>query len=357
MNRLRLIRRERDSLAVKGAVPIASVILAFLVGWVFLIVSGYDAGETYRRMLEGAVGTPYNLSETIVKAIPLALAGLAVSVAFRMKLWNIGAEGQLYMGAFAAGGVAMALGQWPAVILLPLMLAAAFISGALWGLIPGALKAYWQVNETITSLMLNYVAISWVSFLVFGPWKDPNSMGFPLAPRFSAQAYLPTLPDSRVHLGLLIAVAIAVLLFLIMQYTRWGYEVRVTGESQEAARYAGMNVMRNILLVMLVSGGIAGITGMVEVSGITHRLQQGISPGYGYTGIIVAWLARLNPFAILLVAFLFGALLVGGFGVQTYGIPYSIVLMLQGAVLFFLLAGEILRKYRFVIGREDEHGC
>ena len=209
------------------------------------------------------------------------------------------------------------------------------------------------MNETITSLLLNYVAISWVSYLVFGPWKDPNAMGFPLAPRFPEAAYLPALHGSRVHIGILVAIVVAIILYILLKYTRWGYEVRVIGESHEAARYAGMNVARNIMLVMLVSGGIAGITGMIEVSGITHRLQQDISAGYGYTGIIVAWLARLNPFAILLVAFLFGALLVGGFGVQTYGIPYAIVLMLQGAVLFFLLAGEIMIKYRVTTSRED----
>jgi ABC-type uncharacterized transport system permease subunit len=332
MNRLRLIRRNNDSLLVKIAVPIISVLLAILVGWVFLALSGYDAAETYRRMFQGAFGSAYNISETIVKAIPLALAGLAVSVAFRMKLWNIGAEGQLYMGAFAAGGIVMIMGDWPSLILLPLMLIAGFVAGALWGLIPGTLRALWNVNETITSLLLNYVAISWVSYLVFGPWKDPNAMGFPLAPRFPEAAYLPALHGSRVHIGILVAIVVAIILYILLKYTRWGYEVRVIGESHEAARYAGMNVARNIMLVMLVSGGIAGITGMIEVSGITHRLQQDISAGYGYTGIIVAWLARLNPFAILLVAFLFGALLVGGFGVQTYGIPYAIVLMLQELV-------------------------
>ncbi|MFY9323859.1 MAG: ABC transporter permease [Syntrophomonadaceae bacterium] len=353
MNRLRLIRRNNDSLLVKIAVPIISVLLAILVGWVFLALSGYDAAETYRRMFQGAFGSAYNISETIVKAIPLALAGLAVSVAFRMKLWNIGAEGQLYMGAFAAGGIVMIMGDWPSLVLLPLMLIAGFVAGALWGLIPGTLRALWNVNETITSLLLNYVAISWVSYLVFGPWKDPNAMGFPLAPRFPEAAYLPALHGSRVHIGILVAIVVAIILYILLKYTRWGYEVRVIGESHEAARYAGMNVARNIMLVMLVSGGIAGITGMIEVSGITHRLQQDISAGYGYTGIIVAWLARLNPFAILLVAFLFGALLVGGFGVQTYGIPYAIVLMLQGAVLFFLLAGEIMIKYRVTTSRED----
>ncbi|HQE24005.1 MAG TPA: ABC transporter permease [Syntrophomonadaceae bacterium] len=353
MNRLRLVRRNNESWLVKVAVPIASILLAILVGWIFLAVSGYEAAETYRRMIQGAFGSPYAVSETIVKAIPLALTGLAVSIAFRMKLWNIGAEGQLYMGAFAAGGVVLLLGDWPSLPLLTLMLVAGFAAGAIWGLIPGALRAIWNVNETITTLLLNYVAIFWVSYLVFGPWKDPNAMGFPLAPRFPETAYLPAIPGSRVHVGILIAVAVAIILYMVMRYTRWGFEVRVAGESPEAARYAGMNVARNILLVMLVSGGIAGMTGMIEVSGITHRLQQDISANYGYTGIIIAWLARLNPFAILLVAFLFGALLVGGFGVQTFGIPYAIVLMLQGAVLFFLLAGEIMLKYRVTMSRED----
>lgn len=353
MNRLRLVRRNNESWLVKVAVPIASILLAILVGWIFLALSGYEAAETYRRMIQGAFGSTYAISETIVKAIPLALAGLAVSIAFRMKLWNIGAEGQLYMGAFAAGGVVMFLGDWPSLPLLSLMLVAGFAAGAIWGLIPGALRALWNVNETITTLLLNYVAIFWVSYLVFGPWKDPNAMGFPLAPRFPEAAYLPVIPGSRVHVGILIAVVVAIVLYIVLKYTRWGYEVRVAGESPEAARYAGMNVARNILLVMLVSGGIAGMTGMIEVSGITHRLQQDISASYGYTGIIIAWLARLNPFTILLVAFLFGALLVGGFGVQTYGIPYAIVLMLQGAVLFFLLAGDIMLKYRVTISRED----
>lgn len=353
MNRLRLVRRNNDSWLVKAAVPITSILLAILVGWMFLALSGYDAAETYRRMIQGAFGSPYAISETIVKAIPLALTGLAVSIAFRMKLWNIGAEGQLYMGAFAAGGVVLLLGDWPSLPLLTLMLIAGFAAGAIWGLIPGALRALWNVNETITTLLLNYVAIFWVSYLVFGPWKDPNAMGFPLAPRFPEAAYLPVIPGSRVHVGILIAVVVAIILYMVLKYTRWGYEVRVAGESPEAARYAGMNVARNILLVMLVSGGIAGMTGMIEVAGITHRLQQDISASYGYTGIIIAWLARLNPFAILLVAFLFGALLVGGFGVQTYGIPYAIVLMLQGAVLFFLLAGDIMLKYRVTISRED----
>lgn len=346
MLKFKLMKRERDSLAPKIMVPVLSVFLALAFGWIFLWLYGIDPAQTYLRMWDGAFGNSYALSETLVKAIPLMLVGLGVSLAFRMKLWNIGGEGQIYMGAFAASGIALSMADLSAWLLLPLMLLTGFIAGGIWALIPAALRAYWQVNETITTLMLNYVAIFWVDSLIFGPWKDPQSLGFPLSPRFSANAYLPTIGDTRVHMGLLIAIIIALVFYFLLQYTRWGYEVKVAGESSEAARYAGINVKKNILLVMLISGGIAGIAGMIEVAGITHRLQQGISPGYGYTAIIVAWLGRLNPYAIIMVAFLFGALLVGGFGLQIYGISFSIVLMLQGAVLFFLLAGEIFMKYR-----------
>lgn len=354
MPKIKLLKRENESLAPRIMVPLFSIILAFLAGAVFLSLYGFDPGETYINMFNGAFGSTYALSETLVKAIPLMLAGLAVSVAFRMKLWNIGAEGQIYMGAFAASGIALSFGDLNSWILLPLMMLAGFIAGGIWGLIPGALRAFWEVNETITTLMFNYIAIFWVDFLVFGPWKDPASLGFPLSPRFSPNAYLPALGDTRVHLGLIIAIAVAIIFFILIKYTRWGYEVRVIGESKEAARYAGMNVIRNMLLVMLISGGIAGLAGMIEVAGITHRLQHGISPGYGYTAIIVAWLGRLDPFAIILVAFLFGALLIGGFNLQSFSVPFSIVLILQGAVLFFLLAGEIFMKYRLAVIREED---
>jgi simple sugar transport system permease protein len=346
MLKLKLMKREQDSWAAQIIVPILSVLLALVFGWIFLWFYGVDPVDTYMRMWDGALGSSYAISETLVKAIPLMLAGLAVSLAFRMKLWNIGAEGQIYMGAFAASGIALSMGNLSAWLLLPLMLLMGFVAGGLWALIPATLRAYWNVNETITTLMLNYVAIIWVESLVFGPWKDPQSLGFPLSPRFSANAYLPTIGDTRVHMGLLVAFFIAIIFYFLLQYTRWGYEVKVVGESHEAARYAGISVVKNILMVMMISGGIAGVAGMIEVAGITHRLQPGVSPGYGFTAIIVAWLGRLNPFAIVAVAFLFGALLVGGFGLQIYGISFSIVLMLQGAVLFFLLAGEIFIKYR-----------
>jgi simple sugar transport system permease protein len=353
MTKIKLVRREKDSALARFLIPLLSILLALGFGWVILVLSGHNPVLVFSKMFKGALGTPYALTETIVKAIPLMIAGLAVSLAFRMKLWNIGAEGQIYMGAFAASWIALSLGQGSPYIVIPLMMIAAFAAGAMWGMIPGVLKACWQVNETILTLMLNYIAISWVDYLIFGPWKDPNSMGFPLTPIFAPAAQLPAWGDSRLHLGLVLAIVIAVLFYLTIQYTRWGYEVRLIGESPQAGRYAGMSVGRNIILVMMVSGGIAGIAGMIEVSGITHRLQQGISPGYGYTAIIVAWLARLNPLAIILVAFLFGALLVGGYAVQIVGVSFSITQVLQGTVLFLLLAGEIFLHYRLVLSREE----
>lgn len=327
-------------------VPFFSLLLGLVFAGLCFWATGKNPITVYTMMFQGAFGSAYGLSETVVKAIPLLLTGLAVSLAFRMKLWNIGAEGQLYMGAFAATGFALAFPDWPPYLLLPVMFVAGFLAGGLWGLIPAIPRAFFKVNETISTLLLNYIAILWVDYLIFGPWRDPKGFNFPNTPPFSASAILPTLGRTRIHLGLFIGLAIALIFYLVLKYTKWGYEIRVCGESPKAAAYAGMNFVRNILLVMFISGGIAGVAGMTEVSAITQRLQQGVSPGYGFTAIIVAWLARLNPWAIIVVSFLLGGLLVGGFSIQTSGFPAATVSMLQGAILFFVLGGEILSQYR-----------
>jgi simple sugar transport system permease protein len=267
-----------------------------------------------------------------------------------MLFWNIGAEGQLVMGGFAAGAVALWFPElFPAIptwAYLPLMIIAGVLFGALWGLIPAMLKAYLQVNEIITTLMLNYIAILWVQYLYYGPWKDPNGFGFPGTAQFPEYTWLPRIAG-RVHWGIILAFAAALLIWLVLDRTRWGYEIRLIGENREAARYAGVSIGRNIVLVMLLSGGLAGMAGMVEVAGISHRLQQGLAVGYGFTAIIVAWLAKLNPWGVLLVAFLLAALLVGGDQIQiSMGLPASMALVLQGAILFFMLGGEIFTRYR-----------
>ncbi len=334
-------------------VPLASIALALLVGAAFLGLTGNNPWQIYGVMFQGAFGTAYGLSETVVNAIPLLLTGLGVALAFRMLLWNIGAEGQFFMGAFGAGWVALSFPHAPAYLVLPGMLLAGFAGGALWGLLPAIPRALLGVNETLTTLMLNYVAILWVDYLIYGPWRDPHGFNFPLTAQFSQAATLPSLFGTRMHAGLFIALAAAVAVYIIMKHTTWGYEIRVIGESHQAARYAGINVAKNILLVMLISGGLSGLAGFCQVSAITHRLQESISPGYGYTAIIVAWLGKLNPWAIIVVSLLFGGFLVGVYMMESAGLPAATVSILEGAILFFVLAGEMLTRYRIRLERRN----
>lgn len=332
-------------------VPVVSVALALVVCAVFLLLSGVDPFQAYKKMFSGVVGTSYGITETVLKAIPLMLAGLGLGVAFRMQLWNIGGEGQLYMGAAAATGLALVLPDQPIYVLLPLMVLAGCIAGGMWALVSAIPRAYLGVNETITTLMLNYVAISWVDYLVYGPWRDPEGYNFPLTRVFSESATLPVIFGHRIHLGLIFGLILAVVLYIVIFRTKWGYEIRVIGESEQSARYAGMNIKKQIILVMFFSGALCGLAGMSEVSGVVHRLQPGISPGYGFTAIIVAWLAKLNPLATVVVAVLFGALQTGGLIVQTAGISATMVSMIQGALLFFILGGDLLVRYRIRFDR------
>jgi len=328
-------------------VPLLSLVLALLFGAVILLIFDVNPLEAYQVMVRGSLGDGYALSETLVKAIPLMLTGLGVSIAFRMLFWNIGAEGQLAMGGIAAAYVALFWSdRLPSFLILPLMFILGILAGAVWGFIPALFKAYIGVNEILTTLMMNYIAILLVEYLYLGPWRDPHGYGFPGTAPFPESAWLPRV-TGRVHLGLLFALLAAALLWFVLNRTRWGYEIRVIGENPRAARYTGISIGRNILLVMLLSGGLAGLAGMAEVAGIARRLYHGLTVGYGYTAIIVAWLANLNPWAVLLVAFLMGALLVGGDQLQVaLGLPAAVALVLQGAILFFVLGGSIFVDYR-----------
>ena len=385
------------------AVPVASLIVALILGMIPMMMQGINPLTGYRDMFLLAFGSAYGISETIMKAIPLMLSGLGVALAFRMLVWNIGAEGQLYMGAFGACLVAY---TWPDAsgwVLLPLMIVGGFIGGALWGAIPGALLAFLGVSEIITSLMLNYIAIQWISFLVIGPWQDPTSLGFPRTTRLSGGATLPPITEAwylptvvflaiagvvllywivrrtsdsrekiklivgyavlailsvgsiwflsglRVHLGLVLSLAAAAVLSVLLSRTRWGYEVRVIGENARAARYAGMSLKRNIILVMMISGGLAGLAGMSEIAGNLHLIKRVFSPGYGYTAIIVAWLARLNPWGVILVSLLLGGLYRGSDAIP--GAPKALGMMLQAVIFFVLIGGEVLVRYRVRLDR------
>jgi simple sugar transport system permease protein len=383
---------------LRYAVPVSSLVIALILGMVPMLMQGINPITGYRDMVVLAFGSAYGIAETIMKAIPLMLAGLGVALAFRMLVWNIGAEGQLYMGTFASCLVAYTLPDAPAWALLPAMVAAGFVGGALWGAIPGALKAFLGVNEIITCLMLNYIAIQWINYLVIGPWQDPTSLGFPSTPRLSPSAILPTITEAwylptvaflviggvvvlhwivrrahsnreklkagigflclavlsfgsiwflngrRVHLGLVLSLAAAAVLWLLLSRTRWGYEIRVIGENARAARYAGMSLKRNIIMVMMVSGGLAGLAGMSEIAGNLHLIKRMFSPGYGYTAIIVAWLARLNPWGVILVSLLLGGLYRGSDAIP--GAPKALGMMLQAVIFFVLIGGEVLVRYR-----------
>jgi general nucleoside transport system permease protein len=325
-----------------------ALLLAFGLGGVVFLAAGANPLAAYAVMLEGAFGSLHDLSEVLVKAIPLMLCGLAVAVPARIQVWNIGCEGQLVLGGIGGAGVALYLTpHLPAGLALPCTIAAGCAAGAAWALVPGLLRARLGVSEILSTLMLNYVAITWLEHLFFGPWRDPMGMGFPGTAMFPEAARLPRLFGTRIHLGLAFALTAAGLLGWAISRTRWGFEVRVIGESPRAAEYAGMSLSRHVLWAMALSGGLAGLAGMAEAAGIHYRLQQGLAVGYGYTGIIVAWLARLSSGGILLVAVFLAGLLVGGDQLQSaMHLPSSVGLVLQGALLFFVLGSDILTRYR-----------
>jgi ABC-type uncharacterized transport system permease subunit len=335
------------------AVSVGSIVGGLVACGLVLLISGENPLRVYQAMLDGSLGDTYALTETLVKMTPLLLTGLAVSIAFRMQLWNIGAEGQLYLGAVAAAGTALfILPDAPGKVLIPAMVLAGAIGGGLWAAVPGVLRAWFNANETITTLLLNYVAILFTQYLVHGPWRNPEGFGFPGTKPFPEAASLPNYETYRVHLGLVFGLVAAVVLLAVLRRTRFGYELEVIGDNPRAARFAGMRTTRMIIVVLAISGALAGIAGMSEVAGVGHSLQRSVSPGYGYTAIIVAWLARLNPIAIIGVSFLLSAILVGSDQLQTaIGLPGSVGPMLQGAILFFLLAGEVLTRFRIRVTR------
>ena len=334
---------------------LVAVILALLIGALVIKIGGGSPWKAYTHIARYSFGSVGVLSDTLVKATPLILVGLACSLAFRMRLWNIGAEGQFFLGAWGASMIVLLPvlpEEAPKWLFITVMLIAGFVFGALWGFIPGLLKAKFNVNEIITTLMMNYIAIEFVNFFIYAVWSEG---GFQMSRMFQRNAWLPRLSDYAkqfpdlsgltTHMGLIFAVLSAVVLWWVINKSRWGYEIRLIGDNPEAAKYAGINIAKNIILVMLVSGGLAGLAGMSEISGVVHRLQGAISPGYGYTGIIIAWLAKLNPLAVIIVSILFGALILAGREVQPAGIPT----LIQGVIMVSLIASDYFLRNRISI--------
>jgi len=361
---------------------ILGVILSLVVGGFVLRAAGATHPiATYREIFKEGFGTPADwqagmkaalsnsdcpkgmlcfgpLSDTLVKTSPILLTALACIIAFRMKLWNIGADGQMFIGAWAATGVAVFIlpKTTDRLIMLGAMALAGILAGLIYGGIPGFLKARLNINEIITTLMLNYIAYKFLEyFVVVGPWSigDFESTGrFPSPaswPRLTELAKnYPVTAGLTVHPGIFLGIAAAILLAWILYRSRWGYEIRVIGNNPTAARYAGINLSRNIILVMALSGALAGLAGMNEVAAL-RELNGRFPRGYGFTGVIIAWLARLNPLAAIFVSFLFGGLLVGTKLIQ----PQGIASMLQGVILFVVVGTEMLFRYRLQLEKVE----
>lgn len=327
-----------------------AIFLALVTGGLFLLAVGFNPFSVYGTMIAGSVGSASNLRETIKIAIPLCISALGVALAFKMRFWNIGAEGQISVGAIAASFFALTFPDWPQAPLLLAMGLAGFIAGGLWGLVPAYFKARFNTNETLFTLMMNYIAIFIIQLMREGPWRDPKS-GFPKVPMFEKSARVPQV--FGVHAGWIVALVLVVLVYIYLTRTKQGYELTVVGENENTARYAGMNVKKIILRTMFLSAGIAGLAGMLQASGADRTLTETVAGGVGFTAITVSWLSQLNPLAILIVSALFGCLEKGSGTIRSiYNISPSTSQVFQGIILFFVLGAEFFINYKVVWGRK-----
>jgi general nucleoside transport system permease protein len=336
------------------ALPLAAV-AALLVGAIMLWGLGANPLEAYRALVEGAFGGLRPLTDTAVKAIPLMLVGVGITIAFRANVFNIGAEGQMVMGALAATATALAVPDLPPVLLVPFVLVAGAVGGGLWGAVPGALKAYFNVNEILSTIMFNIVAVQVMNYLLRGPLVDRSFSGFSLIPqttRLSPNADLPVLvPGTQLHGGILVAVLAAVGAYLLLWRTGLGFRLRAVGLSRDAATYAGMPVKRTITLALALSGAMAGLAGAILVFGsASHRMvTDGSATGFtgsaGFNGIVAALFGGLNPLFTILSSFVFGGLLVGGNAVQiAVQVPTALIVALNGLIVVFVVSMDFVRR-------------
>jgi len=319
--------------------PLAAIPIALSIGAIVLYLAGYDPVQAYSAMWQGAFKNRAAVTEVLIKATPLIFIGVGLAVAFRCSIWNIGAEGQFYMGAVASTAVGIYMGALPKFVLVPLVLIAGAAGGALWGMLAAYLKNRFGVNEVVSTIMLNYIAIFITGYLVTGPMIETAGL-FAQTPKISENARLwRFLPPTRLHIGFIIAIVLAILLYILIFKTSVGYSIRAVGINPDAARYAGINVKRNILLAMAISGGAAGLGGAVEVAAISYRLYQLISPGYGFDGIAVSLLVNNNPLGVIFSGILFGALRSGSEVMQMNAkVPSALVFMIQGLVVLSVVA-------------------
>ena len=334
-----------DLLITVGA-PVLGAIVGLLIGALLILVAKADPIEAYGTMLKGAFGGERQITETLLKATPILLIGLGLTAAFRARVWNIGCEGQYYMGALFGGLVALYLVDLPRPLLLIAMLLAGLLGGALWALIPALFKVRLGMNEIISTLMLNYIATLLMEYLVRGPLQEPDGF-LPVSAKFDAATRLPTLFDTRIHVGVVLVALLIPAIYFLLWYTPLGFRLRAVGSRDSVARYAGMSVEGAILTALLLSGALAGLAGIMEVSTVHTRLKSTISGGYGFSGILVALLGRMNPIGVAIASILFAALIIGAETMHVLsGLPPELADAIQAVIVLSVLAVDALARRR-----------
>lgn len=340
--------RPEPSKAMKFWSPLIAAALMLFSGLIIFTLLGKPPLNAFHAFFIEPVNDLYGIGELLIKAAPLMLIGTGLAVGFRASIWNIGAEGQLAIGALFGGYIAIAFNDNNGFFVLPLMIVAGALGGLLWASIPAFLRTVFNANEILVSLMLNYVAILLLSLLVHGPLKDPDGYGFPQSVLFSDNALLPILQEgTRLHLGVLVALVGVILGYILLQKSFTGYQIQVAGLAKNAASYAGFKYKKLIWIGLLAGGTAAGIAGVLEISGPIGQLLPSVSPGYGYAAIIVAFVGRLHPGGIVLSSLLMALLYLGGeSGQMNLDLPAAVTGVFQGLLLFYLLATDFLIEYR-----------
>ena len=348
---------KRDAMSQRQAWTIRGVafLLALATGGIIILLLGHNPFAVYASMVKGSWGSPTVIKETIKISVPLLITAIGISFAFKMKFWNIGAEGQILVGAVAAGAFGLFTAHiFPKLPLVLLMMLASIVAGGLYGLLPAVCKAKWGTNETLFTLMLNYIALAFIKYLMNGPWKAPGS-SFPKIAMLVPGARLTKV--FGVHWGWIFALVLVVLSYLYFNKTKQGYEIAVVGESNNTARYAGINVGKVFRRTMFLSGALCGLVGMFQFAGADYTITEGTAGGVGFTAITVAWLAKMNPFGMLIVSVFIAMLERGSNTIQTYfKIPASASDLLIGIILFFMLGCEFFITYRLIFrGKEEKN--
>ncbi len=345
---MRLELREETNFWLVFLAPIVAIAIALIIASGLIIWTGKPVGEAYFYLLKGAFGSGFAWTETLARATPLILTGLAAAVAFRARFWNIGGEGQLYCGALAATWLGTGMVTLPPVLMIPFLFTAGALAGGLALLLPVYLKTKLKVDEVVTTLLLNFIILLFVNYLLEGPLKDPMSLGWPQAMPIIDQGLLPKLVEkSRLHFGLIVGIASAVMVWVLMRFTIWGYEIRAVGHNPEAAAFAGISINRTVLRVALISGGLAGFAGITEVAGLKGYLTLDLSPGFGYAGIAVAMLANLRPLGVIVSAIFLAGIYVGADTMsRAVNIPNYIADVIVAASVLSVLVSLMLTQYR-----------